>query len=250
MNKGPRAGIAKRAFQAPIRHLLGVELVSDVYERLSELGVRPPLDAKRRGWLERIHNAGVLFIHVPKNAGMSINTALYGRHIPHATIRYYARVAPELVERLPSVAVLRDPVERFVSAYNYACAGGSHDNAVSEPFRSRYCRWRSIDEALDHVAAVRHPYALDHIFRPQRWFLSDASGRIAVRELIRFDRLETIGRHIPQGRAALAHINRGSGRRVELGACLVERLREIYARDFELYEGLGAGAPEVEVRAA
>ena len=75
---------------------------------------------------------------------------------------------------LPSFAVLRDPTARFLSAYRYGRAGGSAINDVAEPFRTLYRGFRSIDDALDHVETAASPYAVDHIFRPQSWYVGDA----------------------------------------------------------------------------
>lgn len=82
---------------------------------------------------------------------MSVSEALYGLQIKHASVRYYARAAPKLLGDVGSFAVVRDPVERFQSAFDYAKAGGSRDSRISAPFRERYMAFRSLDDALDHV---------------------------------------------------------------------------------------------------
>lgn len=109
-----------------------VRLVSDVPERLarSPLPYRP--NAKRRERITTIQRRGVLFIHVPKNAGTSVCHQLYGTQIKHETVRYYASVAPRVLD-LPSFAILRDPVCRFLSAFAYASNGGTRDRKVARP---------------------------------------------------------------------------------------------------------------------
>jgi hypothetical protein len=168
------------------RHLatraFGLRLGSDLHELAAETATVIPLSRQRATRLDCIQRAGILFIHVPKTGGMSICNALYGQQLKHGSARYYHHVAPQLA-RLPSFAVVRDPVDRFVSAYRYAVSGGSADNRVAPEFRSLYTGFRSIDEALDHVEAAATPYAVDHIFRPQSWYVTTRTGQLAVDDL-------------------------------------------------------------------
>ncbi len=238
--------------------LFGVKLVSDIRERLCALGMRPRLDRKRRERLQTIAQAGTLFIHVPKNAGMSISTALYGRQIKHASIRYYAMVAPELLDRIDSFAVIRNPVDRFLSAYGYGKAGGTADNRVSAPFRDLYMGFGSVDDALDHIEQARSPFAVDHIFRPQSWYLHDQRGLLRVKRLVPFDQLQAV---IGSGSNALRDlpaINRRQAPAARLSPRQVSRIRRLYAQDVALWEacsaapfqaaGVGAALPDRQPR--
>jgi hypothetical protein len=227
--------------RGPLARLFGVVLVSDIQERLCDAGIRPPLDAKRRRRLERIAAAGTLFVHVPKNAGTSIGVALYGQAAKHASIRWYARVAPDLVRRLPSFAVLRDPVERFLSAYAYARSGGGRDRRVSAPFREAYAGFRGLDDALDHVEAADGPYRIDHIFRPQNWYVTDWRGAVAVDRLVMLEDLPCLAELAPElGLPDLPHLNRGHQPAERLSLAQLRRLRRLYARDYEMVESLRA----------
>lgn len=170
----------------------GVRLVSDVPERLCRHGFRPWLSAKRRRRLDRIRKSRLLFIHVPKNAGTSICDRLYGGQMKHGSVQYYSRVAPDLLA-LPSFALVRDPVDRFLSAYRYARAGGSCHRAISKPFRERYIAFGTIADAIEHLAQARSAFDIDHVFRPQSWYLLDAAGRTAVDRLIPYEQIGEIG---------------------------------------------------------
>ncbi|TCM19589.1 sulfotransferase family protein [Novosphingobium sp. PhB165] len=227
-----------------IASAFGVRLVSDVPERLSRFGLRPWLDAKRRQRLNRIRMSGLLFIHVPKNAGTSISDRLYGAQTKHASAIYYARAAPDLLI-LPSFAIVRNPVERFLSAYRYARAGGTLHRTISAPFRERYSGFRSIDDAIDHLAAARSPFDLDHVFRPQSWYLLDASGQLAVDRLIPYERIGEIGRLLRRPDLEnLPQFNRCETACELPGRAQLDFLHQFYAHDFALREtALKAGAP-------
>lgn len=180
----------------------------------------------------------MLFVHVPKNAGMSISEMLYGCQVKHASVRYYARVAPELLRDLDSIAVVRDPVDRFLSAYDYARAGGSADNRVSAPFHDIYKAFRSVDDALDHVERAASLYHVDHIFRPQTWYLADAAGAIRVRRLVRFEHVGELGGQFSGGRS-VPSINRRSKPVTHLTSRQIQRIRRVYASDVALLNGYG-----------
>ncbi|HUD31257.1 MAG TPA: sulfotransferase family 2 domain-containing protein [Novosphingobium sp.] len=218
-----------------IASLFGVRLVSDVPERLSRWRIPYPPNARRRERIAAIRACGVLFVHVPKNAGTSICEALYGRQIKHETVRYYAMVAPDVLD-LPSFAVVRDPVARFLSAYRYARGGGTADRAVARPFNARYRRFSGIDDAIDHLACARSPFAVDHIFRPQSWYLTDAAGDCRVDTLVPYEALGQLGDIVDlRGLDDLPRLNRcRSGAPPALDPSQEAFVRAFYASDFAL----------------
>lgn len=234
--------------------LFGVRLISDVHERACDLGITIPPGRARRERIARVADAGLLFIHVPKAAGMSISQALYGTQIKHLSIRLARRLGGGRLAGLPSFAVLRDPAARFLSAYRYALAGGSTVNDVAEPFRTLYCDFSSIDDALDHVEQAASPYAIDHIFRPQSWYVTDADGRIAVDHLLTMDDIPALPRLVPGfPDRAVPCLNSSLAVETPLTARQQGRLRRLYAADFLLWENAvtrsqpAAGAREESV---
>lgn len=222
-----------------------VSLVGDLYERACDHGLGLPLDGKRRRRLRQVDRARTLFIHIPKNAGMSIAQALYGEQIRHATIRYYAKAAPRLLWRTTSFAVMRDPVARFASAFNYAQAGGSADNRISAPFIDRYTAFRTIDDALDHLEEAGDLYQIDHIFRPQSWYITDRTGMVIVDRLFLIEEFDHVRRFLAlRGIADVPHINHVEKPLVDLDARQIARIRHFYARDCELVQALRDEANE------
>ncbi|MBL8554139.1 MAG: hypothetical protein JNL41_07665 [Phenylobacterium sp.] len=217
-----------------MKRALGVQLNGDVAERLCDMGLRPPLGPRRSRRLDLFRGRGLLFIHVPKAAGMAVSHALYGEQVQHATIRYYRAVALELTKGVPSLAVVRDPIDRFRSAYAYARAAGSRDNRVSEPFRSIYAAFRDVDEALDHLEAADWPYGVDHIFRPQAWYITDRQGAIAVDRLVALPDLKAALRTMAPWASPLPELNRTGSPKPRLNSRQEWRLRYLYAADLTL----------------
>ena len=221
-----------------IASALRVKLVSDVPERLSRCRIPCPLNARRRERIDTVRDRRVLFIHVPKNAGTSVCEKLYGHQIKHETIRYYAMVAPDVLD-LPSFAIVRDPVARFLSAFAYARSGGTADRAVARPFNARYRGFSGIDDAIDHLACARSPFDVDHIFRPQSWYLTDAQGTCRVDMLVPYEDLDRLGSLVGLDELdQLPRLNCRSGARPPaLSPSQEAFVRDFYASDFTLWRG-------------
>ncbi len=227
---------------AAMRSVTSIKLVSDLHERPSFPGIYPPLDPKLRRRLRRIREAGVLFIHIPKNAGMSVSSILYGEQVFHPTIRYYQRVAEDIASSLPSFAIWRNPIERFVSAYCYGRVGGAPNAPVARAFRKLYGAFGSLNDALDHVASAKNLYDIDHIFRPQFWYVADFAGRIAVDNICMIDDLDrAVASDALPGLRDVARLNRSKSMKVKLTDVQIDRLRQLYSIDFAIYDALQNG---------
>ncbi|MEE4451212.1 sulfotransferase [Novosphingobium resinovorum] len=220
-----------------IASALRLKLVSDVPERLARARLPYRPNARRRERISVIRESGVLFIHVPKNAGTSVCEALYGSQIKHETVHYYASVAPDVLA-LPSFAIVRDPVCRFRSAFRYARSGGTADRAVARPFNRRYRAFASVDDAIDHLATARSSFDIDHIFRPQSWYLTDSRGDCRIDQLVPYEEIDSLDAIVGLDRlAALPRLNRSSAPApIVLTPSQEAFLTDFYAADFALWE--------------
>jgi Sulfotransferase family len=228
-----------------MRRATGLKLVSDLHERPTFPGFHPPLDPKLRRRLRLIRDAGVLFIHIPKNAGTSVSKILYGEPMFHPTIRYYQRVAGAMIRDMPSFAIWRHPVERFVSAYGYARTGGTPGSPVSRSFRQPYTAFGSLDEALDHVEACSSLYDVDHIFRPQFWYVADMAGRIAVDHICMIEDLDrAVASDALPGLRDIARLNRSRTPDILPTPAQTRRLQRLYPIDFAIHQALIDGKIE------
>ncbi len=216
---------------------MGFELPSDFHEWAADRGLYVPHGRKRRQRMDLIARRGVLFIHVPKNAGTSIATALYGRPMLHETMHFFTRTAPATLRQIPSVAILRDPVARFVSSYCYARAGGGRHRQVVDTFRDRYMKFRSVDDALDHVENARSIYGMDHIFRPQSWYVNDRSEQVLVDHLVPLSAVANLHRVLPAFRGVrIQHLNESLDHDIVLTGRQIARIHAIYHQDVLLYD--------------
>jgi hypothetical protein len=139
--------------------------------------------------------SGCIFIHVPKTAGTAIAMALYGRPVTHHPARFFRHIDPREFARLYKFAILRDPVERFVSAYRFSLSDGTEevmDDPRVHQVVSRYC---DINEFAEEFAKGRLPGWVyeDPIFRNQCYYLTDERGQLLVDDVVLFEEIEKIG---------------------------------------------------------
>ncbi|WP_249199910.1 sulfotransferase family 2 domain-containing protein [Gluconobacter sp. Dm-62] len=188
-----------------------VRQYNDVHARAADLRLRLPLGQKRLQRIERIREAGAFFIHVPKNGGTSICDLLYGGIMMHETWRYYQHVAPDLSRTLPSFAIWRDPVERFVSAWAFARRGGTSRVKIHPSVNALYRSFHTLDDAINHVESCSSVYDMDHVFRPQTLYVCDRNGQLAVDQLFPMHKISSLPDLVPalQGKT-IPHLNGNS----------------------------------------
>jgi hypothetical protein len=149
------------------------------------------LRARRRADLFRA--TGVVFIHVPRTAGTSVTSALYGRFIGHFGLADLMAVSSADVLALPRFTIVRNPWERLVSAWSFARAGGGMGEhgavQVQHPEQYAIAAFTSFESFVEDWLAARRPDELDGIFRPQHAYLLDGEERA---EFTHMGRLEDI----------------------------------------------------------
>lgn len=162
----------------------------DAYGLLPD-GLRRAILVRRRSpvWID----AGIVFIHIPKAAGTSINQVLYGRFMGHMRVVDVRRWAPAAVKSLPSFAITRNPWDRLVSAYRFAIRGTGVGRgiqaAIQQPKQYRIPEFDCFDTFVTEWLSRRDVAKLDYVFQPQSLFVCDKAGRVAVDHLGRIENL-------------------------------------------------------------
>lgn len=159
------------------------------YRRVPE-NVRRAILVKRREplWLER----GIVFIHIPKAAGTSINSALYGRFMGHVSAADILRWGSPRLRALPRFAVTRNPWGRLVSAYRFARQGAGQGGIVAGIANPRLYQgpaFGSFERFVTEWLAPRDVDTLDGVFRMQFPYVCDGDGRVIVDHLGRVEDL-------------------------------------------------------------
>jgi hypothetical protein len=186
-------------------------------------------------------NTGIAFIHVPKSAGTSISMALYGISLGHRSLAMWQDMFPHSMKKVKIMAVVRDPVARFVSAFYFLKGGGMNDSDRS--FALKYLS--DYNEPSELACALIDPGLQSLVlsyyhFTKQVDFLTDSSGRIAIHCLFRLEELsraeqwasKILGRQIK-----FDQLNAGPMpvERCDIDKRALSILSKIYREDFELY---------------
>ena len=183
----------------------------------------------------------LIFVHVPRVAGMSITRALYGEScIHHYSMRYYRALDPAFAQAAGSFALLRDPLERFASAFAFVRAGGTALSRLSEVFAQQTAYIASVDDYLSFLEG-RGPLELDFVMRPQSWFVCDPlTGEPLVKTLFVLgeDGGALAAYLAPQKIGPLPWINRAPRASLLLSARQRRRIERLYADDFALLESV------------
>jgi len=222
------------------RWLFGAYYEEDIYDQACR--IIPA--AMRAFWWRvpaRMAERNLIFVHVPRAAGTSISRALYGEGCTHHhSARYYRAVHPKLWARAQSFAVLRDPFDRFASAYAFVRAGGTPTCRLSNVFARQTAHVVTVDDYLSFLED-REPLDLDFVMRPQSWFVCDGDTPL-VRNLFLYgeDDAALAAWLAPHGVGPLPWLNRS--RRVELllNPAQRRRIARLYAQDFALIESVRA----------
>ena len=149
----------------------------------------PPDRGVPQGQAAEVLSRKVLFIHVPKTAGTSVQCSLFGREVVgHQTFRQYELASPRRqLTSLFKFAFVRNPWDRLGSAGAFlrdggqslgSRMGGEESRPISD-FELFVLRWISRER-------VENGYG--H-FRPQVYYLRNGRGRIGLDFLGRFENL-------------------------------------------------------------
>jgi hypothetical protein len=194
---------------------------------------RPDLAVNRR--------TGLLFVHVPKCAGSTVEAQLGVEH-GHRSAVYFRAADPRLFAELWKFSIARNPFDRLVSAFHYlkGRTRSYRDRAWAEEVLGACPDFATFAVRLAEPAFRESVLAWLH-FQPQWYYLCDRDGRLLVDEVARVEAIDEFAARFN----AAGHpvkLDMGQQRRRSARAPWAEYydpstaalVAEIYARDFAI----------------
>lgn len=183
------ANIKRQIKNTPIIRQLGRKVFEQIpvtYRyRLTEITDTPYSNLERKNKF--------IFIHIPKTAGNSVISSLYGAAATgHHPLKKYYRHDKTAYYAYFKFGFVRNPWDRAVSAYHYLYQGGK--GFYDEEFKNKYIRHcRSFSDfvnTLENEERLRTKIMMWPHFRSQHCFLLDMENKIGVDYLGKFETLE------------------------------------------------------------
>jgi len=156
-----------------------------------------------------------IFVHIPKNAGISIETALFNEKVGHKSlIRFKAHDQNKFFDYF-KFSFVRHPWDRLISAFYFLKHGGrnSQDQAWSQKYLRSITTLEDFILKLESDRFARQIMKWQH-FRPQIDFITDENKNIALDYIGKVENLEDnvkeVATMLNLGDINLPHLNRAS----------------------------------------
>jgi len=198
------------------------------------------------------HELKCIFIHIPKNAGQSIEMHLTGRIVPHLLAVNYKANYPEKFEEYFKFTIVRNPWERILSSYLFVRKG---TNIITKTlwnyFASFYPQrdfkeWIHFNKNIKETGldtrfdlTVNKNLALQHGL--QKKWITDENHQIIIDYVGRFESLQDDFAYICDKlgikNKTLPHINKTDHKRYTeyYDEEMINEVREIYCEDISLF---------------
>lgn len=190
--------------------------------------------------MRRIHDSRLVFVHIPKTAGQAVVKCFGLEHLSSDHSLNSANDQEYMTSDFIRFAVVRDPLQRFISAYKYQCHM-KHVNTDKVPLRAMINDKKLDQDINSFVEVILHTgFDLQHDmwFRRQMVWLRSARPQV----LLRFEHLaadiEILKSLVPEHFLGLNVVNAAKGRarsekaNIELDQRSLEFVRRFYERDF------------------
>ena len=174
-----------------------------------------------------------IFVHVPKAAGTSIKTELYGRpQYGHRRIAEFYAYDPDRAARYFKFGFVRNPWDRLLSAHSYLMSGkgtSGRDNLFAKTFLKPVGTFEEFVLRLETPAYRQAIMSYDH-FRSQAWWVClPGDSEHALDLLGRFEAME-----------ASALVRSRSSQHSDYRDAYSERMksivRDVYQADIALFD--------------
>lgn len=188
-----------------------------------------------------MHKHKCVFIHIPKNAGSSVLAAFKdnsGRK--HAKWSDFYESNDYFFNRYVKFAIVRNPLDKLISAYNYSLLGGNHsagDNALKDQIQQNSsCFNEFVDKLLCYDFIMQQV-----LFYPQYLFVFDRQLTCMVDYMLRYEELSiqwpklayaiNLPIHLPHKNISVIQTCD-----VQVSKASLDKIYQLYSLDYQLLE--------------
>ena len=186
------------------------------------------------------HNC--VFIHIPKAAGTSVLRALSGskKHIQrdHCSAFNFISADKYRFDRSFKFAFVREPIDRLQSVHRYLLSGGNGTNnkRLSSEIQEYYSEFDQF--VMNYLDEMR--LHTEVLFRPQFSFLCNERYEVLVDYIGKYETINIDFDHIKnrlnlKNSLPLSNVSSVESNDV-VSSQAVGKIRELYAKDFELFD--------------
>ena len=140
------------------------------------------------------HEKKLIFIHIPKNAGTSIIKAIGVENLyMDKTIEEYKDHYKKYWNTYTKFTVVRDPMDRFISAYKFARMkesgwfSATGEEGLEKHYQYEICNSMNINEYISHLH--KNPKEFNRWTIPQTFILENENKEIQIDYFVRYENL-------------------------------------------------------------
>lgn len=140
------------------------------------------------------HEKKLIFIHIPKNAGTSIIKAMGVENLyMDKTIEQYKEHYGDCWNEYKKFTVVREPIDRFISAYKFARMDESGwfsatgEEGLEKHHHYELCNEMNINEYISYL--YKNPEKFNRWIVPQTFIISNENGEREIDYYVRYENL-------------------------------------------------------------
>ena len=140
------------------------------------------------------HEKKLIFIHIPKNAGTSIIKAMGVENLyMDKTIKEYKEHYGDYWNEYKKFTVVREPIDRFISAYKFARMDESGwfsatgEEGLEKHHHYELCNEMNINEYISYL--YKNPEKFNRWISPQTFIVSNENGEREIDYYVRYENL-------------------------------------------------------------
>lgn len=191
--------------------------------------------------LELIKNKNVLFIHIPKAAGMTIATQLYdGNEIGHFPASDWKASQRGLFNSCYKFTFVRNPWDRVYSAYNFLKKGGMEHHKHDKQFKLEVIdKYSDFNDFVINYLTEETIFSYIH-FYPQYYFVFDKNDELLVDDVYKVESIDSDIKKLQSLGVSLENIVRNASGSFDYKDVYnqesIDRISLLYKKDIEFFE--------------